>query len=91
MGIRKTLSKLEEIVRDQSMDWDGKFDLIFSDHISIKILAFSRKHGVTLDWYDPDTSYEEDVMAFYNAVISVRDELLSKTKKGNLRETQAIE
>ena len=36
------------------------YDMIFSEHISRKIL-------IDLDYYDPDTSYEEDVTAFVNA------------------------
>lgn len=40
-----------------SLSWEAKYDLIFSERI---------RHRVRIDWYDPDTSYEEDVTAFMN-------------------------
>lgn len=39
------------------LEWEDKYDLIFSDEISKKI---------KFDWCDPDTSYQEDVEAFMN-------------------------
>ena len=41
------------------LEWQDKYDMIFSDGISSMF---------SLDYYDPDTSYEEDVMAFMNAL-----------------------
>lgn len=41
------------------LEWEEKYDMIFSEEISRKF---------SLDYYDPDTSYEEDVMAFMNAL-----------------------
>ena len=40
------------------LEWEDKYDMIFSDEISKK---------VNFNWYDPDTSYEEDVLAFMSA------------------------
>lgn len=39
--------------------WEDKYDQIFSKKISSKIYKL-----IDLDYYDPDTSYEEDVNAF---------------------------
>jgi hypothetical protein len=39
------------------VEWEEKYDKIFSDEISKKVYHL-------FDWYDPDTSYEEDVTAF---------------------------
>lgn len=47
------------------LQWDEKYDMIFSEDISRKF---------SLDYYDPDTSYKEDVMAFMNAL----DEYMGK-------------
>jgi hypothetical protein len=59
-----SFSELKEVYReakeiyDSSILWEAKYDLIFSERISKK---------VSFSWYDPDTSYEEDVTAFMNA------------------------
>jgi len=41
------------------LEWDQKYDMIFSEEISKKFI---------LDYYGPDTSYEEDVRAFMDAL-----------------------
>lgn len=52
-------------IRDVDIDdWRMKYDLIFSEEISGAIAAT----GFSLDYYDPDTSYEEDVRAYVDAV-----------------------
>lgn len=50
--------KAKEIF-ESTKTWDEKYDLIFSDNISKKVYHL-------FDWYDPDTTYEEDVTAFMN-------------------------
>jgi hypothetical protein len=37
------------------LDWKDKYDMIFSDEVSGKF---------DFDWYNPDTSYEEDLQHF---------------------------
>jgi len=44
------------------MSWEEKYDHIFSDEISNRVLQLT-----DFDYYDPDTSYEDDVWAFMNA------------------------
>jgi len=46
--------KAKRIVSSK-LDWEDKYDMIFSDEISKKF---------KFDWFDPDTSYKEDVLAF---------------------------
>ena len=46
-----------------NLSWEAKFDLIFSPQGSQKF----RELALGFDWYDPDTSYEEDVSAFFLA------------------------
>jgi len=41
------------------LEWEDKYGIIFSKEISRKF---------NLNYYDPDTSYEDDVMAFMNAL-----------------------
>jgi len=50
--------KAYHIFESKELDWSEKYDLIFSDKISKKVY---------FEYYDPDTSYEEDVTAFMNA------------------------
>jgi hypothetical protein len=50
----KIHQKAKRIV-DSDLEWDDKFDKIFSRKIARK---------VKFEWYDPDTSYQEDVEAF---------------------------
>ena len=56
--LHKTVNK----IYDSEADWETKYDLIFSESISKTIFR-----EIHLHYYDPDTSYEEDVTAFVNA------------------------
>jgi hypothetical protein len=64
----KEVYKEARAIYDSSVSWEAKYDLIFSERISKK---------VSFSWYDPDTSYEEDVTAFMNAF----DEYMGETPK----------
>lgn len=55
--------KANEIYNNDRFSWEKKFDKIFSDKISVKINSLIR-----LDYYDPDTTYEEDVSAYIAAL-----------------------
>ena len=44
-----------------------KYDLIFSDKISRFVFNFFNTIRSPLEYYDPDTSYQEDVDAFMSA------------------------
>jgi hypothetical protein len=48
------------------LSWEAKFDLIFSSHGSQKFCKLARG----FDWCDPDTTYEEDLAAFFYAAKS---------------------
>lgn len=61
--IIKINDKVQKIINDVRLTWEEKYHKIFSDEISGKIY-----HSITLDYFDPDTSYEEDVFAFANAL-----------------------
>ena len=65
------VKELKELVYNGSLDWDDKYDKVFGN-LNTKIADF-----ITLDYYDPDGSEEEDVMAYYHAVKSyIEDEYL---------------
>lgn len=50
----KIYQRAKKIVASD-LEWEDKYDMIFSDDVSKK---------VRFDYYDPDTSYQEDVEAF---------------------------
>ena len=56
------LLKITTVIVESYLDWEDKYDLIFSEKISGRVFRL-----MYLDYYDPDTSYQEDVMAFFEA------------------------
>lgn len=59
------LAREAERIHDSAADWETKYDLVFSDAISGEI----QQTGISVDWCDPDTSYEEDVQAYVRALV----------------------
>lgn len=55
-------ARASDIFNDNSLDWEEKYDQIFSEEISKRVFALVR-----LDYCDPDTTYQEDVTAFMKA------------------------
>lgn len=51
----KELHKKAKRIIASDLDWEVKYDMIFSEDIS---------HKVKFDWYDPDMDYEDDVRAW---------------------------
>lgn len=51
----KELYKRAKRIIASDLDWDQKYDLIFSKDMS---------HKVEFDWCDPDMDYQDDVMAW---------------------------
>lgn len=49
------LYKRAKRIVSSDLEWEDKYDMIFSEEISKKF---------DFDWCDPDTSYQEDVEAF---------------------------
>ena len=71
--LQKLNKKANEIYDDDELTWEEKYDLIFSEKISRKVHSL-----ITLDYYDPDTSYQEDVSAF---VCAFNEKMQSTTIK----------
>jgi len=55
-------NKAIKIVEDNDISWENTYDLIFSAEVSQAVFTL-----IKLEWYDPDTSYKEDVEAFMSA------------------------
>lgn len=62
MEIAEVYFKAKNIV-ESDLSWEAKYDMIFCKEVSQK----AKKLAPSFDWYDPDTTYEEDVMAFFNS------------------------
>lgn len=52
-------------------DWKRLYRFVFSDRISGVVYSIIPD----FDWYNPDTTYQEDVCAFINAFLREMDEL----------------
>lgn len=56
------LFKEAEVIYNSDASWETKFKLIFSDEISVRMGELFRQN-----YYDPDTTYEEDLSAWFRA------------------------
>lgn len=73
--LRTLNSKVQRLTNEENVDWDLKYDMIFSENISRKVFSLLKELGSPLDYYDPDTSEEEDVKAFSDALKEKMEEL----------------
>jgi len=63
----KSFNELMKIYDADGVDWHIKYDLIFKMHSDFIQLALTNL-GIELDWYDPDTSYQKDTVAYVPAL-----------------------
>ncbi len=61
------ITELAKRIRDSDLEWETKYDLIFSNHISVRLRNIAEGLGFEVKYYDPDTSYQADVIAFVDA------------------------
>ncbi len=71
--LRHLVSELEEVLDDDELSWERKYTLVFGSHRT-KVVPLLKRAGLTLDYYDPDTSYEEDVRAYVYALDRLSNE-----------------
>ncbi len=64
------LIKELNIVNDSKLSDSDKYSLIFSDLGSTEFFKQIKDNYLSFDYYDPDTTYAEDVQAFIDAVNS---------------------
>ena len=58
----------QSVLSDKTDPWETAYGLVFSDLLSKPVHNALRELNQRLDYYDPDTSYEDDVLAFAHAV-----------------------
>jgi hypothetical protein len=65
--LKKILSFSEELVNSDLQE-ELIYDMIFSEKISRQVYSLFNQTPIKFDYYDPDSSYQEDCMAFYYAL-----------------------
>lgn len=60
-----------EVIFHSTASWEVKYDSIFAMKISKSI----QEVGLRFDYYDPDTSYEEDIRAYWDALNQFKTDL----------------
>ena len=82
--IREFLRIVEEAeaVKDSEASWETKYDIIFGDLIRRRIEGL----GIDVEWFDPEMGYDDDVIAYVDALGKKKEELalvLSELEKRN--------
>lgn len=79
LALQMTMSDLIEAARSGNPDyadlWEEAYDTIFSDKVSHRVWDAFEKLKVHFEYYDPDMGYDDDVLAFYNAVKDKLEEM----------------
>lgn len=61
MSIEELYTEMNRVMAS-SYTWEAKFDIVF------ELSKRMKEHGVHLNYCDPDTTYREDVCAYFNAL-----------------------
>jgi hypothetical protein len=61
-------------IYNSDADWEYKYDRIFSFSKST-VYPLLDELGINLGYYDPDTTYKEDVTAYYYAIMEIKSNL----------------
>lgn len=64
----KLNQRIQNLIQENNISWETRYEIIFSSQVSKQIFTYFKEIGIVFDYYDPDTSYEEDVKAFADAV-----------------------
>lgn len=65
------LSVVEKIISNEDLEDKYKFDAVFSQICFGEIKILLSRLGITLDYYDPDEDYMDDLLAYKNALQEV--------------------
>lgn len=71
MSNKKQFKKLEDIINDKNLTWQDRFDQGFKCKFT-----YCMK-----DYYNPDTTYEEDITAYYRHVKEKREQVQELKKQ----------
>lgn len=71
--IMKKIEIQEKLFRANS-SWELKYETIFRI-ANESVLPLLNEIGIRFHYYDPDTSYQEDVEAYMNAILSIKEDI----------------
>ncbi len=70
---------IKALMEHEAVDWSVLYDFVFSEETSGAIQAALHRLGYgRMDYYDPDSTYEEDVRAYFNALEDVCEALFAE-------------
>lgn len=75
------INRCEDLVSSRA-SWEFKYDRVF-DIFAKKIRPLIQELSISFDYYDPDTSYEEDVVALMGALRDLKDNLKGEYYDGD--------
>ena len=74
--------KQMKICLNSEADWKTKFKVIFSLYAK-QLKPELDKHGLEVEWCDPDMDYSDDVQAFMRGVEALEEQILKLQPKGD--------
>ncbi len=66
------INKIQHIATSNASD-EMKYDRVFQCYSTI-VKTLIKKLGLSFDYYDPDTSYAEDMWALVNALLELKND-----------------
>jgi hypothetical protein len=73
--IENTIAVANETAKSDPDSWKMAYDLVFSKDCSQRAYTLLKDLNISFDYYDPDTSYEEDIEAFARALKNTCEEI----------------
>ena len=76
--IQEVLRLIEaaQVLVESDLTWEAKYDAVFGLRILDKLPP-----GVNIEWCDPDSTYEDDVLAYYRALQDFYEEWSDVAKR----------
>lgn len=69
------IDAMERVYCDPYVEWESKYIRVFEEASWMRDKI--EKSGLTMfDWYDPDTSYQEDVSSYMMAAMEFRNKIM---------------
>ncbi len=74
--IQNLIKAIDEVISFDKPDVNDEmlYTVVFQTHSEV-IIHMIKALGLTFDWYDPDTSYREDVDAYLGALKNFKKDL----------------
>lgn len=66
--LQATFQFLTAVVENPNLTWHDKYSQVFCEHGSTRVHSLFKQLNLSFDYCDPDTGYQQDAMAFYDAL-----------------------